>query len=712
MIAVSIGFARIARACGALVALFLLLPALTNCHLSGRAAEAGGGTWVPPPFEPVRVRSDGGAAGDLVVSVWGRRYRFERGPLPAAILSQGTEIFAAPPRFTVDVGGGEQPVAWDSPSVVERRADAVRLTTRGHAGPLALTATTRIEYDGMIRVDLEFRATRAVRVRRYSYELILPLEVARSFNHHVPYDYASLSVDKRQMLAAAGAFPDTSRRYAFVPTFFVGNRSVGLEWWCESDSRWVRPTRHRPLELGHRRDSAYFLVEPIVSPMALAQGATWSDTFAIFPMPLRAPPPDWRSIRFTTSWQRPSRPEERQLRRAFIAFPGQFEARWHGLPASDGSQTQRALREKVRNRGVLYIPYGVLTVVPALHPEAMKKAPEWAANDQFFTGPPRGMKKFLQARTNWKPGQAYQYAACMAREDYFDWLLDQYIDTFRGENLDGLYFDWAAILQMCRKNPLLEGRADRQVWEYFNVRRFYRRLYEAMKAERPDALLTMHTYGQPRALAAWADFTFIGEGWNVLFRNGYYFREIAKNPGLYRPDYFRLPQDYLEAQLLPRLGGITAVLPEIHHGIDPKHPERAQRYQRAFFALVLPYDVPIWHANSEPTVLDSVFGAIDRFGPLDDAQVYPWWERQGVVPSDDGLVVTSYARDGRALLIVANWSKDSVTSALEFHQDILGLRKGFRLRDAENPNASPEPVSGVSAVVTVPAHDLRILVAE
>ena len=710
--AASTGYARIARVCCTAVAFYLILPVLVNCNFPAHATREAAEPGVPPPFEPVQVSSDAGGTGDYFVSVWGRQYHFERGPLPTTIVSQGTALLTKRPRFTVDIGQGAQDINWDPPSLLEQRADTVLLSSRGRIGALELTAETRIEYDGMIRVDLEFKATRKLRIRNYTYELAFPPEVAKSFNHHVPYNYALLSVDKRRMLTAAGDFPDASRHYRFVPTFFVGNRSVGLEWWSESDSHWKSPRGFHPLGLERRQEIAYFIVEPIASTMDLADGATWSDTFAIFPTPLRATPPNWRSTRFTTSWGRPSRLEEKHLRRAFIAFPGQFEARWFGLPASDGSTSQQSLREKLNKSRTLYLPYSALTVSPALHPESMKHVGDWAANKQLFTGPPGGMKKFLTTRNNWKTGQPYQYAACMGREDYLDWMYDLMMDTFRSEDLDGLYFDWASILSMCQKNPLLEGKPDRQVWEYFNVRRFYRRLYETMKAEKPDALLTIHTHGQPRALAAWADYTFIGEGWNVLFRDGHSFREIATDPGLYTPDYFRLPRDYLEAQLLPRLGGITVVLPEIHHGIDPKHPERAQRYQRALFAQVLPYDVPIWHVNSEPTVLESVFGAIDSFGQLDTADVYPWWERQGVIPSDDRLVVTTYSRDGRALLIVANWSEESITADLELQGDVLELRKGFRVRDGEDKKSASVLPTESSVPVTVPPHDLRILIAE
>jgi hypothetical protein len=302
----------------------------------------------------------------------------------------------------------------------------------------------------------------------------------------------------------------------------------------------------------------------------------------------------------------------------------------------------------------------------------------------------------------------------MARQDYLDWMLAQYLDTFRAERLDGVYFDHATISRMCVRTPVLKGRPrDRQAWEYFSVRDFYKRLYEGMRATSPpDALLTMHSHGPPRALAAWADFTFIGEGWNVMFKGSHGWNQIKGNRRLYDPDYFRLPADYLEAQLLPRIGGVIAVLPQVKHALDPDQPERGRRYQRAFFARILPFDVPYWNSGSENRVLSDVNLALDRFGPLDGATVFPWWEERGVVARHDAVRVTSYAKDGRVLILAANWSDKPVEARLSLQHALLGLREDARARDAEVKGAKPgKPVRG-EIEVHIPPRDLRILLLE
>lgn len=704
------------RRCLEFAGMLLFLAALimsvgvANAEVS-EAQRTVGADSVPEPFLPVRVILNGAGPGSKLISVWGREYRFGHGPLPAEIVSQGADLFASPPQFYLDTGSGRRTIEWSSPEIIEQGPRSINLASHGRMGVLELKANTTIEYDGMIRVQISMTARQSVRISSYSYSIRLNENVGEYYNHHVAYDYQKLAVDRNKLIDAAGSVPDTKRRFSFFPTFFVGNKEVGMEWWCESDSEWAGPWRYRAIELGREGSYVEFAVEPIAVSRVLDANESWSDTFAIFPTPLRAPPRNWRSIRFASLDTIRQKSNETHNKFAYIAFPNQFDAQWHGLPASRKTQKQSDLRNTLREAGALYLPYGTLTAVPFLHPVVMKNSDDWSASSRLWTGPPKSVEDFLK-QGGWRQGDPFGYAACMERDDYIDWMLGEYETIFREEELDGLYFDHAAMNEMCVKSERLKNRQGRQVWSYFSLRHFYMKLYESIKAQRPDALLTMHTNGQPRAFAAWADFTFIGEGWNVLFRGGHGFREIANDRSLYKPDYFRLPRVYLDAALLPRLGGITAVLPEIHHGIDPEHPEIAQKYQRAFFAQILPYDVPVWHANSETRMLSSVFDAIDSFGPVDDAAVYQWWKHQGAVPSDRRIVATTYALEGRALIIVANWSEKDMSADLVLDRDLLQLRPGYAVRDGESKSRTLKRGDADDTFpLTVPAHDLRILIA-
>ena len=117
----------------------------------------------------------------------------------------------------------------------------------------------------------------------------------------------------------------------------------------------------------------------------------------------------------------------------------------------------------------------------------------------------------------------------------------------------------------------------REVWEYRNVRAFYKRLYEGVARLRPEALIVIHTHGVPKALGAFVDFHMFGEALNAVFANGVPRKRYLANPELYRPDYLALPEGFLEAHFHPRVGGVPSLLPQVRWAIDPARPGRAQR---------------------------------------------------------------------------------------------------------------------------------------
>jgi hypothetical protein len=394
----------------------------------------------------------------------------------------------------------------------------------------------------------------------------------------------------------------------------------------------------------------------------------------------------------------------------WIAFPGHFDTRWHGLPESVPSGKQRTLRARLEKDGISYIPYGKLTAAPSLHPRVLENVETWSATDRLFTGTAAAQREFLEER-GWRPRQVFGYAACMARMDYVDWMLEQSLTAFRKEELDGLYFDWGAINEPCRRDPRVEDYRTDQVFNYFNVRDFYKRLYREVKAVDPNALIAIHTQGQPRALAAHVDYAFMGEALNVLFRGNRSFKQIRRNPRVYDPDYFAIPMDFLNAQSLPTIGGVATLLPEVKHGLVKGDARRGIRLTRAFYAIFLVNDSPVWLTNTDPKVQVSIFRAVDRFGGLAKVEVFPWWSNGSLLRRDEGLRVTAYLRDGRALLILANWSEEALHSEVEIDREALGLLAADSAFDAET-SRRVELTDGGKISVDVPGRDFRLLILE
>lgn len=665
---------------------------------------------VPSPFLPLTTQEAGGV---VDVGLWGRSYRFSAGPLPSQVRSQGMELFVGPPRFRFVGAQGAQEIEWQPPTILWAGEDMARLRSVGRLPGLRVYADTRVEYDGMIAVELTLTAERLVRVGRLEYELELARGAARYFARHLPYDYQVANVDKSRLLEAAGWLRRAGLALDFVPSLALGNRQVGIEWWSETNAHWSPLPGVRPFEVVRDADAVRLRVTPISARLALAAGSTWRDAFALFVFPARPPPERWRSVRFLP-YNRAGRFDPQVgTRFVFLAMQDTFHARYDGLPASIDDAFQRERRADLRRRGVGYMPYGILTLAPILHPRTLNSFELWSADGKWWRLQEDHNNLVIQRNhPELGAGAPYGYAACAARRDYFDWILDENLGMLRAEDPDAFYFDHGAITRMCVRNPVLDGKSGRESWEYRNVRDFYKRLYESVKAEAPDALIVIHTHGAPKALGAFVDFHMIGEALNAVFGGDRPATEYFADPSLYTPDYLALPPGYLDAQLFPPVGGVATLIPQIRYAIDPEQPERVRRFQRAFQALVLSNDAyaPLW--SSDPDTVDEIYQALDRFGGLGSAVIHPWWSNAGQIRRPAGLRATAWIRDGRALLVLANLGDAPLRGQVVLDLQTLSLRGARRHRDLERPELPSGALQGGGFAVDVPPRDLRIFLVE
>jgi hypothetical protein len=663
---------------------------------------------VPSPFEPLRI---GQGSGFVDVELWGRTYHFESGPLPEAIRSQGKWLFLDRPHLEVTVARITRDIVWQPPTVLAVADDVVRLHSVGTLDGLRISADTQIEYDGMIAVDLTLTALQPIAVERLVYQLELSPVVASLFSRHLSYSSAIENVDKTQLLASAGTLP-SRLALDFVPSLALGNRNVGIEWWSETNVHWNPSAGVPAFEVVKGNGAVHFRVTPIAAPLALGAGASWRDKFTLFVFPTRPAPERWRSVRFLPSTRVWSLDPNVGSRFMFMAAQSAFHALYDGLPGSIDDAFQRSVRNDLRQRGVGYMPYGMLFVAPLLNPRTMTSFEEWAASRWWRLQPDWENATLERNAPNLAVGDPYTYPPCAARQDYFDWMLEENLRALRAERLDGFYFDQGAITRMCIRNPILEGKAGRQTWEYRNVRNFYKRLYEAVKAEAPDTLIMIHTNGTPKALGAFVDFHVSGEALNGFFGGGRPATEYFSNPDVYSPDYFALPPGYLDAQLLPRVGGVSSLIPQVKWAIDPARPLRGRAFQRRLHAVVLLNDVhaPIWASDVDAAL--EIYQALDRFGDLSDAVVHPWWSNGAAVRRPAALKATAYVRDGKALLVVANPGSTRVQGRIELDRGTLRLPSVRRQLDLERPALSPALLVNDGVTVDVPAGDLRLILVE
>jgi hypothetical protein len=124
---------------------------------------------VPAPWKPVRV-----SGGGKKIEVLGREYKFKGLPVPASVVStparlsqaepprKPIELLAAPIELVVTAGGKK--LAWRTQQfqVESKKPSEIVLASVNEADGLALKAKTKVEFDGMIRVDFSLEPTKTV----------------------------------------------------------------------------------------------------------------------------------------------------------------------------------------------------------------------------------------------------------------------------------------------------------------------------------------------------------------------------------------------------------------------------------------------------------------------------------------------------------------------------------------------------------------------
>jgi len=239
---------------------------------------------VLPPWTPLTVGKEKG----VTVSPWGRRYEFAQGLFPSSVISMGKEILAAPIRLVCRCDDKE--LAWESrtPRVLSASGAKVRLTGVTTSGDLELAGTVTIEFDGMMRLDLELKPRRAMHLGELTVEVPLRGDCATLF-HYWPGRWGSAY--------NSGALPAEGLQLPFKPFIWLGNEERGFAWFSESDRNWANVDPQQVLKVERRGDTVLLLVKLIDKPISMQAGAPLAYTMGFQATPVKPIPRDWHEWR-------------------------------------------------------------------------------------------------------------------------------------------------------------------------------------------------------------------------------------------------------------------------------------------------------------------------------------------------------------------------------------------------------------------------------
>ncbi|MFA6561817.1 MAG: hypothetical protein WCV00_07890 [Verrucomicrobiia bacterium] len=232
-----------------------LMAVVAGVLVAHAAAPATDSLKLIPPWTAVTAKT---SKAGVEVGVWGRTQKFTNA-LPSSIVTAGGEILAAPIRLVGQVSG--KPIEWKrGGSFLFNTDKSVAVVSGWQAGDdLIVDTTTRVEFDGVMRVDLVVLPQRKVAPKVERLWLEVPLKRSRaSLYHYWPGSWGGAK--------NSGALPEAGLTLAFKPFVWLGWEDGGLGWFTESDKGWQPQDPKQPIEVVVSGDQTVLRLHLLDSP--------------------------------------------------------------------------------------------------------------------------------------------------------------------------------------------------------------------------------------------------------------------------------------------------------------------------------------------------------------------------------------------------------------------------------------------------------------
>lgn len=441
-----------------MAAIAMAAPLMTQTDLSDPAEPWADGTTgvtrdLPVLFEPVRV--DGQTA-----RCWGREYMLAA-PFPTQVTSQDEALLAGPIRVVVETGGERHVLAEGPVELGEVRDDRIEFSGASAAGPVSLTTSGWLEYDGCMQVTLA--ASGDATVERLAIEIPLRPEIAQFM--HVSSQWGKYIYER---------IGDVGWRWQsdWQALAWFGDHNRGLTFVTQRPAKWVGAGDNQ-LQVEHAEEAVVFRANLISEPTVLG-ARDW--TIGLQATPGKPMPDRWHGLHVGQGGL--VSPEEARRQRDL----GQTVAlMWNSLethfsyPEPSDPEAFRAAVEAYHDAGMQVVIYITLSGVgPAeVH---QRHLDEWmmqnAEGEPLFAQEPdeRGFEGFSSTC----PASGFA--------DWLVWAVDRAMEDY---DLDGVYIDNAGPYY-CHNEAHGCGGEDGVRYPYFATRELHKRLWNVVHGRKPE----------------------------------------------------------------------------------------------------------------------------------------------------------------------------------------------------------------------------------
>jgi hypothetical protein len=630
--------------------------------------QIGLGDQIPIPWTPLAVSEQEGRS--VQVSCWGRDYTFGTSALPDQIESGQKSLLSRPVSVNAWVGGEQIQWGSGSPKVASSSAAAADIQSRStgtcRAGKASLNVGVHVEYDGLILMDVGLSLPGNVSDRQVSIDIPLRPEAALYYHRWSP-NWAGCS-------GALALTQGNLESLPYIPYAWLGDNDRGLFWFCESGENWPNWEKKDAFQIVREGGEVVMRLN-LLEAGQTAKGP-WHFRFGLQATPVketRRGSREW-TTHIAVPWPDPVENSETHYGYPEARNPKIYANRVRGL---------QAMGQKV-------LPYSMLSYFSIGAPEARWFQKDWL---DLVAGP-----TFQECSDVARYGKGEElFAAFPQARFYADFIVWKNIEFLKKYHLDGLYHD-NVMVNACSRASVGDGWTDsngrrQPCYPVLATRSLYRRIYAAVHAAKPDAILMGHMSGK-----MWIPVL----AYEDCYLDGEFFIGQVKESYL---DV--MPLEMFRAEFMGRQWGLKPFF-------IPEFDEKAIAEvapTREFMAILILHDTGVWpldRCNAKEA--QEMYDKLAAFG-YGDADFIPYFDAEPPAATDmKGVYVSVYKRpDGRALAFVANLSKEDCTGSISFDEK----RIGFPIKSISSwRDAAPVQVEGHTVKLAVAKSDYRMLLLE
>ena len=612
---------------------------------------------VLPPWTPIKVRSQTSEVRGQtdIARVVLREYEVGSSGLPVQIVSRGKELLAEPISLTL---AGER-LEW-SKKLIDQKPAKASWESKADTSGLALTMTTTLEFDGMMRFDLDLEAERPLEVARAYVDIPLIRQHAALMHHPLGNWFKDPT--------CAGAVPSEGWQRPHTWYVWVGNEDRGLCWFAEDQPAWGLDPKKPGIELIPEGNVVRLRFHLINAGAKLAGPRRY--TWGLMATPVKPMPKGWQRWRFGS----PNGPVTVGVRWSTL-----HTSKWHSFPVPPNPEWYHAQVTKAHQEGRKFVPYTNFNMQSDTGPDWEYWGEEWNG----YAG--KGLAADVLAMN------VENIRCCAMTPSWCDFIAHKYKHFLEEYDSDGFYLD-NSMPATCRNPAHPSDHHNRR--HIFAARELMKRFYTVTKQNDPANVMVCHMSSRLCIpVLSFCDAIVDGEqyGWSLKEAFDAHYIPIT-------------PPDRVRAELMGRQWGLIPLFLPCNRG--PNRWNAA--LMRELLALMLPHGVRFWLSGHRPTML-KVLDVVDGFG-IDEAKFVPYWREPNWrrLADERKILVTAYVRKRGLMIIASNLSDERQELTLRLDSPALGAA-GPRWEVADPLDDLPASLRENTLSFTIGPRDMRIL---